>query len=72
MQFFIVKGEDAAEFLDEKLEILGLNYDNDECNKLVNDIIKDVDINGDGQISYEEFKTMMKRNQHLITQNMKN
>ncbi len=35
--------------------------------KLVNDIIKEVDINGDGQISYEEFKTMMKLNQNLIT-----
>ena len=66
--------KDHSGFLspDEIKEILGLNYDNDECNKLVNDIIKDVDINGDGQISYEEFKTMMKRNQHLITQNMKN
>ena len=66
--------KDHSGFLspDEIKEILGLNYDNDECNKLVNDIIKDVDINADGQISYEEFKTMMKRNQHLITQNMKN
>ena len=26
-----------------------------------NDIIKEVDINGDGVITYEEFKTMMKK-----------
>ena len=52
---------------DEIREVLGLNDENEETNRLVNEIIKDVDINGDGQISYEEFKTMMKRNQNLIT-----
>ena len=61
--------KDHSGFLspDEIREVLGLSDENEETNKLVNDIIKDVDINGDGQISYEEFKTMMKRNQNLIT-----
>jgi len=61
--------KDHSGFLspDEIREVLGLNDENEETKKLVNDIIKDVDINGDGQISYEEFKTMMKRNQNLIT-----
>ena len=63
--------KDHSGFLspDEIREVLGLNDENEETNKLVNDIIKDVDINGDGQISYEEFKMMMKRNQNLITGN---
>jgi Ca2+-binding EF-hand superfamily protein len=26
-----------------------------------NDIIKEVDVNGDGEISYEEFKVMMQK-----------
>jgi calcium-dependent protein kinase len=61
--------KDHSGFLspDEIREVLGLNDENEETNRLVNEIIKDVDINGDGQISYEEFKTMMKRNQNLIT-----
>ena len=61
--------KDHSGFLspDEIREVLGLSDQNEETNKLVNDIIKDVDINGDGQISYEEFKMMMKRNQNLIT-----
>ena len=54
---------------DEIKEVLGINNENEDANKLVNEIIKDVDINGDGQISYEEFKTMMKNNQSLITGN---
>jgi calcium-dependent protein kinase len=52
---------------DEIREVLGLSEENEDTMKLVNDIIKEVDINGDGQISYEEFKTMMKLNQNLIT-----
>ena len=61
--------KDHSGFLspDEIREVLGLNDENEETNRLVNEIIKDVDINGDGQISYEEFKKMMKRNQNLIT-----
>ena len=61
--------KDHSGFLspDEIREILGLSEENEDTMKLVNDIIKEVDINGDGQISYEEFKTMMKLNQNLIT-----
>ena len=63
--------KDHSGFLspDEIKEVLGINNENEDANKLVNEIIKDVDINGDGQISYEEFKTMMKNNQSLITGN---
>ena len=63
--------KDYSGFLspDEIKEVLGINGENEDANKLVNEIIKDVDINGDGQISYEEFKTMMKNNQSLITGN---
>ena len=61
--------KDHSGFLspDEIKEVLGINDENEDANKLVNEIIKDVDTNGDGQISYEEFKTMMKQNQGLIT-----
>ena len=55
---------------DEIKEVLGLNDNSEETKKLVNDIMKEVDTNGDGQISYEEFKAMMTSHQNLITQNM--
>ena len=55
---------------DEIKEVLGLNDNSEETMKLVNDIMKEVDTNGDGQISYEEFKAMMTSHQNLITQNM--
>lgn len=29
--------------------------------KVIEEILNEVDINGDGQISYEEFSTMMKK-----------
>ena len=50
---------------DEIREVLGLNEDSEKTKQIVNDIIKDVDLNGDGQISYEEFKMMMKKKNEL-------
>ncbi len=35
---------------------VGKKFGNDE---IWNDIIKEVDVNGDGEVSYEEFKLMM-------------
>ena len=60
--------KDHSGFLskDEIKEVLGLIDDSDESNKIVNDIFKEVDLNGDGQISFEEFKIMMESNQKLI------
>ena len=55
---------------DEIRKVLGLNDENGETKKLVSDIIKDFDINGDGQISYEEFKIKMKRNQSLVMERL--
>jgi calcium-dependent protein kinase len=51
---------------DEVREVLGLNEDNNSTNKIVENIIKEVDVNGDGLISYDEFKTMMKNNKSLL------
>jgi len=51
---------------DEVREVLGLNEDNNSTNKIVEGIIKDVDVNGDGLISYDEFKAMMKNNKSLL------
>ena len=61
--------KDHSGFLspDEIRDVLGLTEQNEETSKLVNEIIKEVDTNGDGQISYDEFKAMMKLNQGLIT-----
>lgn len=44
---------------DEIKEILGFGKTLSE--EAVNDIIKQVDANGDGQISFEEFASMMRR-----------
>ena len=44
---------------DEVKEILGLNGDSKKMMNVVSDIIKSVDLNGDGKISYDEFKKMM-------------
>ena len=51
---------------DEVREVLGLNEDNNSTNKIVEGIIKEVDVNGDGLISYDEFKAMMKNNKSLL------
>ena len=63
--------KDHSGFLsrDEIKEVLGLIDDSHESNKIINDIFKEVDLNGDGQISFEEFKIMMESNQKLILQN---
>ena len=45
---------------DEIREVFGLSSDDENANKILAQIFKDVDINGDGMISYDEFKTMMK------------
>jgi len=44
---------------EEIREALGLT-DNDQMNEKIKEIIKQVDENGDGEISVEEFKEMMK------------
>ena len=53
--------KDSSGFIssEEIKEILGFGKTLSE--EAVNDIIKQVDENGDGQISFEEFSTMMKR-----------
>ena len=43
----------------EIAQILGHNLSKDE--KVWNDIVKEVDLNGDGLIDFIEFKTMMKK-----------
>ena len=43
----------------EIAQILGHNLSKDE--KVWNDIINEVDLNGDGLIDFIEFKTMMKK-----------
>ena len=44
---------------DEIKEVLGIGKKFDE--KVWDEIIKEVDVNGDGEISFKEFKTMMER-----------
>jgi len=44
---------------DEIRQVLSFGQNLDE--KVVNDIIKQVDANGDGEISFEEFAEMMKK-----------
>ena len=53
---------------DEIREVLGLGgQENDEVSKkTVEEIIKEVDLNGDGIISYEEFRMMMISNRGLF------
>ena len=46
---------------DEVRGVLGLSDESEKIKALVAEIIKDVDVNGDGQISYEEFKLMMQK-----------
>jgi calcium-dependent protein kinase len=45
---------------DEIREVLGLT-DNADMNSKINEIIDQVDENGDGEISLEEFKFMMQK-----------
>jgi calcium-dependent protein kinase len=52
---------------DEIREVLGLSEDNEKSRKIVNDIIEEVDENGDGLISFDEFKKMMKANKELLS-----
>jgi calcium-dependent protein kinase len=44
---------------DEVKDVLGIGKNSDE--KIWNDIILEVDDNGDGEISFEEFKLMMQK-----------
>ncbi|MCQ2816332.1 MAG: protein kinase [archaeon] len=44
---------------DEVREVLGINENNENTKKIIEEIIKEVDLNGDGQINFEEFKLMM-------------
>ena len=53
---------------DEIRDVLGLNDNNEKTQKIVSDIMKDIDINGDGVISYDEFKLMMTSNKNLMKQ----
>ena len=63
-QAFKMFDKDGSGFIssDEIKEILGFGKTLSE--EAVNDIIKQVDANGDGQISFEEFSTMMKQLSH--------
>jgi len=45
---------------DEIREVLGLT-DNEQMNEKITEIIKQVDENGDGEISITEFKEMMRK-----------
>ena len=55
---------------DEIRDVLGL-ADNEKSKKIINDIIKEIDSNGDGLIDFEEFKTMMKKNKEFLLENKK-
>ena len=44
---------------EELKQVLGIGKNIDES--VWNDIIKEVDVNGDGEISFEEFSIMMER-----------
>ena len=52
---------------DEIREVLGLSEDNEKSRKIVNDIIEEVDENGDGLIRFDEYKKMMKANKELLS-----
>ena len=54
---------------DEVKDVLGLTDDNEKTTKIVNDIMKEIDVNGDGVISYDEFKLMMTNPNHLMGEN---
>jgi Ca2+-binding EF-hand superfamily protein len=41
--------------------VLGVLGDDKEGGELVKNIIKEVDVNGDGEVSYDEFKNLMKK-----------
>ena len=53
------KDESGSISSEEVREVLGVGKNIDE--KIWNDIILEVDDNGDGEISFEEFKTMMQK-----------
>lgn len=52
---------------DEIRDVLGLDMNDTKTKNLVKEIMKDIDTNGDGLISYEEFKMMMTNNKNLVT-----
>jgi calcium-dependent protein kinase len=56
---------------DEVKDVLGLTDDNEKTTKIVNDIMKEIDVNGDGVISYDEFKLMMTNNNNFMGENKK-
>jgi calcium-dependent protein kinase len=51
---------------DEIRDVLGLTGNNKKVENLINDIIKEIDSDGDGLISFEEFKKMMKNNKEIL------
>jgi calcium-dependent protein kinase len=54
---------------DEIREVLGLSDMSEKTDKILQDIINEIDLNGDGQISYEEFKVMMLKNHGIVYDN---
>ena len=54
---------------DEIREVLGLSDMSEKTDKILQDIINEIDLNGDGQISYEEFKVMMLKNHGMVYDN---
>ena len=51
---------------DEIRDVLGLGEEDESSKIVVDEIIKDVDLNGDGIISYDEFKLMMVKKKSLF------
>jgi len=54
---------------DEIRDVLGLTGNKKKAEKLINDIIKEIDSDGDGLVSFEEFKKMMKNNKEILANN---
>ncbi len=51
---------------DEIRDVLGLTGNNKKVENLINEIIKEIDTDGDRLISFEEFKKMMKSNKNIL------
>ena len=59
---FFDKDNSGKLSVDEVKYVLGVSKDGGSGDDIVNKVIAEVDLNGDGEISYEEFKSLMKKN----------
>ena len=65
------KDHSGALSKDEIMEVLGIDPNNKEGLKVLDNIFKEIDLNNDGEIDLEEFKTMM-RNENVYEEIKKN